>query len=269
MGIKESLGFLTNKSFLKQLLYLLIFILVVIFGALQWLKYYTHHGQKLEMPNYIGMNIDIASDDAKKKSFEMIVDDSVHRVGISGGEITEQNPKANSIVKQNRKVYVTRTKYNADKIAISSLPSLYGKRYSIKSNELRYINLKSSIKGYQFDSGEKGFILEVWYNGKKIIDKDGMESDVKVDKGGELEFILSKQQGGSVNIPNLRCKTYAEAKFTLELSRLKIGMVNNVSDELDEALLFVIRQFPQVDQSAIMNGQVNITLSDELPDDCK
>ncbi len=269
MGVKETIGFLGNKAFLKQLLFLLIFVVIVIFGVMKWLEYYTHHGQKLEMPDYIGTNIDIAADDANSKSFIMIVNDSIHIVGKPGGEIIEQNPKPHSIVKQDRKVYVTCTKYNADRIAVSSLNSLYGKRYTIKSKELEYKNLRSKIKGYKFDAGEKDFILEVWYNGKKIIDKNGIKGNVEIEKGGELEFILSKQHGGTVNIPNIRCKTYAEAKFTLETSKLKVGKVNNLSDELDEMSLYVIRQFPQVDVSATMGDKVDLTLSNKLPDDCK
>jgi len=93
MGLKNIIDFLGNKKFLKQLLYLFAFVIFLIVAAIQWLKYYTHHGQKLEMPNYIGINHVEAKKDAEKKSFVLIVEDSLHIVGKPGGEIIDQNPK--------------------------------------------------------------------------------------------------------------------------------------------------------------------------------
>ena len=72
-----------------------------------WLRIYTNHGQKLELPDYRNMSVEEARIDAQKKSFELIVNDSLFRVGTPGGIILNQNPEAGSKVKENRKVYFT------------------------------------------------------------------------------------------------------------------------------------------------------------------
>ena len=55
--------------------------------TLLWLRFYTNHGQELEMPDYIGVQLDEASKNAEDKTFQIVVTDSVHIVGTAGGEI--------------------------------------------------------------------------------------------------------------------------------------------------------------------------------------
>jgi len=60
---------------------------LVIIGTLFWLKSYTNHGQKIELPDYIGINFATAKEDAEDKTFKLVVKDSIHKVGVKGGEI--------------------------------------------------------------------------------------------------------------------------------------------------------------------------------------
>jgi len=108
-------------------------LLLVIFGVtLLWLKAYTNHGQKLELDDYVGVHYQKATKDSKKESFELIVKDSIHKVGQPGGLIIAQNPPGGSLVKENRKIYVDITKYNPDEIALESLSAMYGTQYNSK-----------------------------------------------------------------------------------------------------------------------------------------
>ena len=63
------------------------------------------------------------------------MNDSVHIVGRQGGMIINQNPKSGSLVKENRKIYVTVTKYNPDKLTLKDLPVLYGADFEQKRKE--------------------------------------------------------------------------------------------------------------------------------------
>ena len=72
----------------------------------------------MELPDYENTLIDDANKDANKRSFEIIVNDSVHIVGRRGGMIINQNPVKGSLVKENRKIYVTITKFNPDKLTL-------------------------------------------------------------------------------------------------------------------------------------------------------
>jgi len=189
-------------------------------AVLFWLKIYTNHGQELTLPNYIGEHIDASQEDAEKKSFSLIVNDSIHIVDKKGGEIIVQNPKGGTKVKENRKIYVTITKGIADTKDLSGLPVLYGRNYSRKQKELSYMSIFTKIKDYQYDSGEPDHILGVWYKGKKIINAQGKRKNVEIVVGDTLEFTLSKRAGAELNIPDLMCRSLAEAKMVLEVSEL-------------------------------------------------
>lgn len=221
------------------------------------------------MPDYVNMNIQKASEDAKERSFEIIVNDSIHVVGQPGGIIRNQNPLPNSMVKENRKVYVTTTKYNADQISLGSLPTLYGNDFERKQKELAYQNLFSKIKDRKYDSGEPDHILEVWYKGKQIVNNVGRKNNVVINKGDTLEFVLSKNSGAEILIRDLRCKTLAEARFFLEENGLKLGSVGGAIIENDN-MSYITEQSPQADgiSTMTMGEYINVTVAEKKPSFC-
>ena len=234
-----------------------------------WLRYYTNHGQKLELPDYVDTFVEDAEKDAEKKSFEIIVNDSVHIVGRQGGMIINQNPQSGSLVKENRKIYVTVTKYNPDKLTLKDLPVLYGADFEQKRKELRYQEINTVIDGYKYDPGEPNHILEVRYNDEIIVSNNIDRPDVEIEKGGTLHFILSEQSGGTTKIPDLVCMTVAEAKFYLAAAKLKLGNVQGIEGEnIDEA--YIVQQTPLYDPVAIidMGSQIDVIVSENIPSGC-
>lgn len=262
--------FLTSKTFFKNLIFIGIFFIVVFLLVLLWLRIYTNHGQKLDLPEFMGMNVEEASSLAEDKSFKIIVNDSVHMIGEPGGKIIDQNPKAHSKVKENRKVYVTTTKFIPDKMMVRSLPTLYGREYERKRKELSFMDINSEIKDYIYDPGEPNHILEVYYKGELIIDKVGRKEDVELEKGGTLEFVLSKSQGGEMGIPDIVCMDFQSATFLIENLRLRIGEVIASETITDRNSAFIIAQTPGFDpEGTIQIGdEINLTISQEKPVNC-
>ncbi len=236
-----------------------------------WLQSYTNHGQKLELPDYIGTSFTEATEDAEDKSFVLIVNDSIHVVGKPGGEILDQNPKPYSKVKENRKIYVTISKYNADVLDLNNLPALYGMDYESKKRELSYLDIESKIKGYVYDPGEPDHILEVWYNGKRIISPSGNAKNVNIEKGGELQFVLSKREGGQTEIPDLKCKTLNIAKFILDNNKLKLGSVLEEGEITNPETAYIINQNPgyNINSTIARGAPISVTISQEKPKYCQ
>jgi len=269
--MKDFLKFLISKPFLKQLLFVAIFLGVVLFAVLLWLRFYTNHGQELELPNYVNKEIDDAQKDANDKTFEIIVTDSIHKVGKPGGLIIDQNPSAGSMVKEKRKIYVNVTKFSPDQIKVADLPVLYGNDYSQKKTELKYLDISSNIKSEKYDPGEPNHILEVWYNGKLIIDRDVVRKNVLIDKGGELSFVISKRGGGQGLIPDLVCQEYSAAETKALLSRFQIGNVREQGEITDRNTAYVIAQSPLYDGTSKIahNSSISLTIVQERPEDCR
>ncbi len=257
--LKELIAFLTNKRFIYHLLGIAAFVIIVIFGVLQWLKIYTHHGQQLEMPDYIDVPFDEAQKDAKSKSFELIVNDSVHIVGVPGGIIRLQNPPGGSLVKQNRKVYVTVTKYTADKIDLADLYEIYGANYDLKSAEMRGRGLNTVVMSRRYDAAEN-VILEVWYRGERIIGREAPPEQLLVDKGSTLEFVVSSTSQGNFIITDVRNKPVNTARFMLR--KFRIGTITSVDgspiEDVENAI--VVSQDPSANTMGTVGQVVDLVV---------
>ena len=250
---------------------MVIFLVGLLIGLNFYLRSYTNHGQKLILPDFQEMHLREATKLAKDKSFNIIVNDSTHIVGKPGGIIINQNPKANSQVKENRKVYVTTTKYQSDMIRLKSLPELYGREFDQKKKELAQMKINARVKDYKPDPGEPNHILEVYYNGKMIVNADGRDNNLKIEKGGTLDFVLSKRSGISIQVPNLVCQTLAAAEFMLEDgARLSVGRITEQGEITDRSTAYVIQQYPVYgDNSTILVGDaIDLVISAEKPEDC-
>ena len=262
---------MTIKKFLKHIAAMMITLVVIFLVVLLWLRAYTNHGQKLELPDYRNSHISEATKDAAKKSFEIIVNDSLFKVGTPGGMILNQNPTAGSLVKENRKVYVDISRYNATRNKLEDLPVMYGREYNSVKRSLSHLEIESDIKSYKYDAGEPDHILEVWYEGQLVDGKNGKRPDVEIKTGGSLSFVLSKKEGGQVAIPNLVCDMLGNAKWKLGRSQLKLGRIEKrglITVPLDSA--YIVEQNPAFNDSLKIDmGQtINVLIMQNKPSDC-
>lgn len=264
---------MTIKRFLFHLLLMLLFIALVFGGVLLWLKFYTNHGQKLELPQYEGVDYSEAQEDAQSKSFELVVNDSIHIVGKPGGLIWTQNPPAGSLVKENRKIYVDVTKFTADKIDYLSFGNLYGQPFNRIASGLEKREIIAKKRGYKPDYGEPDHILEVYYKGRLIDGRNVSEYEkrnIKIDKGDVLEFVLSKRGGFEIPIPDVTCKTLSQARAFLKFSKLKVGEIEQKGAITDVDNAYVISQIPSGNgaQTVFTGSMFNLTISQEKPENC-
>jgi beta-lactam-binding protein with PASTA domain len=264
------LEYLKSKEFLKHLLWITLGLIVLLFLIQLWLRFYTHHGQKIKLQRFIGMNIENALEKADQYDFEIIVADSVFMVGKAGGIITDQNPKPEAFVKEGRKIYVTVTKFGVETIRFGDLPPLYGNGFEQKKAELKYRDIDFVIKDYAYDPGEPDHILEVWYNGQLILSKDVKNDDIQISKGSILECIVSKQDGGDVVIPDLVCLSLDEANFLISSSKLQIGEIIKKGNAEPDAILYIVSQHPQFDgvSTISMGEKIAVTVSQNKPPEC-
>ena len=263
-------SFILSKLFVKHMGLVILFYIAVALILLLWLRFYTHHGQKLELPDYTNMTFENAFRTATIDKFNLIVEDSTHIIGKKGGLIINQNPKPGAKVKQNRNIYVNVTKYRPDKIKLEDLPTLYGRNYETKKKELEIIGIKSRVSDYAYDKGEPDYIIEVHYRGQPVITKQGYATGIEIEKGSTLNFTLSKQSGGITYLPDLRCMALGQAIFLIESRRLTVGSITKDGVPVDDYTSgFVISQNPQSSDELIMESAVDLQISDSKPAGCE
>lgn len=249
---------------------MLLFVGIVLAGIFFWLNMYTNHGQAIVMPDFIDQEIDDARNEAEDLSFQIIVNDSIHIVGRPGGLIIDQNPKADSKVKENRKIYVTTTKYAADIVKLEDLSTLYGERYQSKSNELTYSDINTKVIGEKYDPAEPGTILEVYLGNTQIDGRSGRKANIEIEKGDTLGFVISKNAGAQINVPDLRCTTLAGARFALNQSKLQLGEIKHRDKILNSESAYIVDQFPRPGPGSVitMDGAIQVFISQTKPEDC-
>lgn len=270
--LAELLSFFKSRIFVYNLIRLGLFLLLlwILHGLL--LNLYTNHGQKVKMANYIGLPLTKVERLAAAKDYELMITDSVHLIGKPGGYVLNQIPKQNSLVKRGRKVYLVISRYKADEIISDNLPTLYGEKFEFKNKEFdSQFQLKLRITGNKYDPGPSGHILEARYKGELIADENSRKLGVLLSKGDTIDVIISVSQGGEIDLPNLRCKTLAEARFEIEASGIKLGNITQDGEipNLDDA--YIISQSPAYEKSKKikMESSIDLTLSQTYPDDCE
>lgn len=271
MGKKQNwISFFKSGYFLKHLAILagiiIVFFMVVSFG----LKTFTNHGEAIDMPNLDGEFIETANDIVKKHKFKLEKADSVFIVGKPGGLIINQNPKPGSKVKRGRTIYLTVTKDKADEIPSSRLPVLYGKSYDRKSRELKNgFEIFTRVVEEQYDAGPENYILAVIYEGDTIVSSEIRKLDVMIEKGGQLDMVVSKSTGGRLELPNMVCKTYSEAVFLARTLNINLDAELD-PDVMDRYDAFIYRQTPTFSPESmiLMGDTIKVFLGEDRPLHC-
>lgn len=117
--------FLTTKTFLKQLLYAIVALIILSFIVLWWLKSTTNHGQQIEVPNLSKLSLDKVEEvlDERDLKYE-ILDSANYNPEYPKYSVIEQVPKAGNFVKEDRKIYIA---LNPSGYAKIKVPSVLGK----------------------------------------------------------------------------------------------------------------------------------------------
>lgn len=257
--LSEIKQFLTNRRFIYNILGILLFLTIVIWGILTWLKVYTNHGQEIALPNYIGQHITEATAKAKDASFEIIVNDSVHIVGKDGGIIQTQNPAGGALVKEKRKIYVMVTKHVADIVDLSTI-LLYGQPFEMKKAALERKGIKTKIRSYKYDQADN-VILEMWQGDDLLVSNKKSTKGIKVKKGSTVEFVISRSDGGSVVLPNFINRTFGGAAFMAPSLNIVIANPGDLSeDELNDAIIVSQSPIADGDATLVAGSTVRVTI---------
>lgn len=174
-------NFLKSPVFFKQVGIAVVIVIVVIFILLQWLDFFTNHGEKILVPDLRKTTVESAQEKLDEMDLEAVVLDTVDfNPAFPPYTITEQDPLPQVGVKHNRKIYV---KVNAGGYGTIALPDVLQKTYRQAVPMLKAVGLEEGTKTYVPDIA-KDVVLEVKINGKKLKAGD------KVLKASKIDFVL-------------------------------------------------------------------------------
>ncbi len=232
--MSKFLSYLKTKSFRNNLLAAIFSVIAILFIAFFSLRYYTKHGQGLNVPALKGLEFTQAVQKLEALGLRYEVD-SVYMMDQPPGLVIDQDPNAATFVKDNRTIYLTIITTQAPNV---KFPDVEFKSLREVQSVLAGFGLKVGDTSYKADVS-RDVVLEATFGGRVI--KTG---DV-LPKGSRIDLILGDGRGNEeVDIPNLIGLTKDEASFSLRGSLLNLGEVVYEGNVTDSANAVVITQSP-------------------------
>jgi len=247
------LRFLTTKTFFKNLGIAAAITMLLLLGTMIWLRIYTHHGQTIAVPDLSGLTLEEVEDVTLSRHLRYEVVDSVFSSEMPRGTVLKQNPKANSKVKKNRKIFLSMNAVNPEMV---TMPRLVG--LSIRQARLALQNaglLLGNIE-YKPDYAVNN-VLQQMHNDSVI--NEGTE----ITKGSVIDLVLGGLSSETTKIPDLVGLGLTEATDLITDYYLNVGAVTydgTVASEEDTADAFIWRQYPEYNELRRLNMGMEVDL---------
>lgn len=139
--------------------------LLVLWLAMMWLGVWTRHGQTIEVPKVTALAYNLAIENLSADGLSGIVADSVYDTHTRPGTVIEQNPKAGTVVKEGREVFLT---INAFSPKMVTLPTLTDISVRQARSILEGLDIRD-IRERRVPSEFKDLVLGVRYKGARLM----------------------------------------------------------------------------------------------------
>ncbi len=239
---------------LKNVLIAIGIAVVLSWGALFCMDFYTHHGEVEVIPDLRGSYVEEAQVLLAKKGLYVQVIDSVYVRDKKLGTIIDQIPAPNSTIKTNRPVYII---INSRKVRQVALPEIDDVSYRQADAMLQSIGL--SVASVEYVPSEyKDLVTEVKLHGRTIL------PGTRVPEGSALVLVVGNGLGEeSTTVPMLKGKGYDEANDEIVAASFIIGAVQYdvTPSGNNESEYVVYRQLPSAGSSLPAGSKIDIYLT--------
>jgi len=228
--------FITGKPLWINVLAGIVLIFILLFIFLLSLDFFTRHGKTLVIPMVTNIPVTEAEKTLKSQGFEIEIQDSVYVDTAAPLSVVRQFPEAESVVKQNRTVYLTINRAVAPSI---EMPNLEGMSFRTAVITLKQYGLKLKDTVFRPDFA-KNSVLEQQYG------KERIKPGTRIAMGSGIVLVLGSGLGqDEFNVPDLFSLSYTEARTLLESIGLSTGAVVPDPGVKDTSNGFVYRQSPE------------------------
>ncbi len=250
----DFLKFLISKRFFKQLGLAIAIALVLLLSALIWLKIYTHHGQAIRVPDLSGLTEEEVGDVITSRNLRFEVVDSVYSQEMPRGTVIKQNPRANSIVKKNRRIFLTMNAVNPEMI---SMPRLVG--LSIRQARLALQNAGLVLGDIQYRPDYAiNNVLQQMHADSVISEGTSIRKSDVIDL--VLGMGLSSKTTRIPDLIGLGLETATEVITDYFLNTGAVTYGDSIANEEDSASAFVWRQYPEFDEFGRLNMGMEVDI---------
>jgi len=173
--------FVTSKVFLKHLALAVVVAIILVFFVLRFLKYATNHGDFVEVPELKGKTLELVQIEIDDNDLQMVVQDSAnYNPNYPKYSVIDQKPESGSLVKEDRKIYLTLNHSGYRKVAV---PLIIRRTLRQAKPTLEALGFEVGNITYVNDIG-KDEVLAVKYKGKNI------EAGTLLEKTSKIDLVL-------------------------------------------------------------------------------
>lgn len=232
----------------KRLLILFVGVIVMIllFNSVI-MPWYVKHTDTAKVPNVVGLNFL----DAKKKmetvGLEVKQGDIRYDENKPIGEIIDQNPPADQIVKYGRRIYLT----VCGGEQLVEVPALHGRslRDAKFTLEQRGLQLGENVRKSSTDVKEDCVVSQI------------IQPCSKVKRGTKIDLIISDGMvKGDLIVPDLVGKKLEDAKKIISDKKLKLGKITYQTNN-DIPPGQIVDQYPKKDKTANESTAIDLFVS--------
>lgn len=215
MKLKEDIKFVAKHIAIA-------FVAVCVLGVcvLQILKFATHHGEAIVMPDLVGMNLSEVELVLGDQGLECMVVDSVHEKNRAPGEVVEQHPVAGTKVKSGRIVYLTINSMRAEEKIVRDMRNRPFREVRGELESLGFVVTDEDI--IRVPSEYSNLVLDARYKGRSL------EGGERIPVGSRivLEVGAAEGEGGMVIVPHLTGVSSLTAQTMIRESSLTVGRLD-------------------------------------------
>jgi beta-lactam-binding protein with PASTA domain len=230
--------FIKSKAFLKHLLFAIAGFIGLLIITFLGLRLYTHHGQRLSVPDFTGLTIEEVHKKAKKSKLRIEIADSVFNNNLPRGTVIKQNPIPDFKVKKNRRIFITLNAVNPEKV---EMPNIVG---------VSHRQAEAILKNVGLEIGRLIHIPDIAVNNvlKQKFEGNEITKGTLIPKGSKIDLVLGMGLSNQkTQVPNLDHYTLDDAKNRVLRSALNLGAViydESIIDGIDSLNAKVWRQYP-------------------------
>jgi len=181
--------FIKSKTFLKQLVFAAVGLVVFVFIVFKWLDISTHHNEKIEVPDLKKMSltdVEITLEDLDLNF--VVIDSASYNPNYPKKSVIDQSPDAGDFVKEDRKIYLTLNPSNYRDVTV---PDLYGKTKRQATSQLRAIGFRISPNSIKVRDIAENVVRGLKFSGKNLKAGD------KIPKNSLITLVVGDGLGGS------------------------------------------------------------------------
>ena len=207
-------NFLRSKQFLLHISLILLVFIVLLLLTTTFLGLYTHHGKAYAVPDFSGLSLNEADDEADHSKLKLEIIDSLYVPEAVPGTVIDQYPNPGYEVKQGRTIFLTIAAMMPELIDVPRVVDI-----SLREAIARLENAGLVVGRIEYKPSEFiNLVLEIRHNGHHLTTAD------KLPKGSDVVLWVGKGLSDQrIAVPSVVGLTQTEAESRLYSSSLNIG----------------------------------------------